>query len=234
MSIWKIIQFWICYFLPLFPAVPTVGRLEEADCVFVQAFGRNHWDDHILGLLLERIKNISSGELAMLEALKKIGFQPGKPNFALAMKAKQLYDQCHLPIIAQWEIVYTLFWLDEQWYFDHQQGIDCIWPVGEYFSTYHEKAISLQKMESRGCKKPLELAHPAMVVRAVMTIWKRGVVPIVIGVSPFSFWKEELWAWDRDSVQWWTRFFLLWLIRETPGRAKVIQLGWISFWPPRS
>lgn len=234
MSIWKVIQFWIYYFLPILPAAPIVGRPADADCIFAQAFGRNCFPDDMLGEFLQRGRKANLVELAVLMWLKKMNFQPGKPNLALALKAKQLCDRYNLPVIAQWEIAYALFLLDEQWYLSHQGVIDCIWPPPDgYFSTYHVKKLSIQRMRGRGCQEPIELAHPAMLVRAVMTIWKLGICPVVLGVSPAFFWPDDLWAWDWNSVQRWTKCFLFWLVREIPGRARVIQLKWVAFFPPK-
>src|SRR3989338_6748877 len=51
-SFWTICKLWFFYLLPFWAAVPKIGELEEADCIFVQAFGRNNYTDAELGRVL--------------------------------------------------------------------------------------------------------------------------------------------------------------------------------------
>ena len=227
--------------MPFFPYCPGIGRLENGDCVFVQAFGRNAISDKDLGKTLWKIISRSGSLDETFTLLLYSGFNPGRANEALARKAISLAKKYQIPIIAQWEIVYCI-WQDERsWFFDNQEEIDCLWPPEfGYFATWHVKLASCERMRKRKKLTPIELCHPAMVGRAVPIIWKMKIGLVVEGVSVLDFWKDELWVWDKDSVQSWTRSFVSflslkegWLPREVLGRyAHHLVKGWVSFVPP--
>lgn len=230
---WTVVRLWICYFLPFLPIVPRIGNPEEADCLFVQAFGRNEFDDRSLGKVLWDVR--SQAGMDDVEAFNMLvyrSFNPGKPNRALARVAMRLSDWLSIPVIAQWEVVFAIFQMAPEWYFANRGRIDSIWPGKEgYFATHHVKVFSREKMLGRGLSRPLEVAHPSMVARAVPVIWKLGMNPIVQGMSLWKFWTHELWIWDKESVQLWTRSFALWLLREIPGRAHHVAFGYVALRP---
>ena len=246
---WLGFKVWIAYALPFLPYVPQIGSVRESDCIFVQAFGRNAIPDDRLGKELWTLRsrvNFSDAETFAL--LRKQGFDVGASNRALADRAVTLASAhlFHIPIIAQWEVVYAISGMHPEWYEQNAHLIDCIWPPQEgYFATYHVKRISVERMRARGRKRPLELAHPAMLARAVPIIWKCGARPCVEGIRPWNFWRNELWVWDDFSVQPWTRRFLphlvltprdlirLWIVRESLGRVHHIIHRFVALLPPR-
>ena len=234
MNFWKTLATLASYFSTL-PWIPGWGLLKRADCIFAQAFGRNHFTDNELGRVLWRLRSQTRlDEYQTLLLLNQQGFDPGARNRALARFIRLVHSKRGVPIIAQWEVVCALFQHDPAWYLEHRAQIDCVWPPVEgYFATYHVKLLSQERMAARGCRSPLEVAHPAMVSRAVLTIWKTGVRPVVLPVSPLKFWQHELWVWDKNSVQPWTRSFLHWWKREAIGRVGLLVAHVLPFIPFR-
>lgn len=235
LELWSLLCLWTCYLLPFLPAMPRIGNVEQADCIFVQAFGRGSWIDAVLGQILANVLIAAKGDdSSALNILRMRGFKPGESNFALARHAMRLHERYKIPIIAQWEVVCAIFILDPAWYWERQKEIDAIWPPTEgYFSTYHVKMASREKMLARGKCRPLEVSHPAMISRAVPTIWKLGVAPIAEGVSLFNFRSHELWVWDPNSVQPWTRGFRNWIPREAIGRGLHLVMHVTAGYPYR-
>jgi hypothetical protein len=94
-------------------------------------------------------------------------------------------------------------------------------------------------MKARGKSRPIEVCHPVMATRAIKIIWKTGVNCIIEAIRPWNFWKSELWVWDEESVQPWTRSFIgfsvasTFLPREAIGRYIHHPLKrWTAFLPP--
>ncbi len=258
---WKTLQLWACYYLSFWPAVPGFGSVADADCLFVQAFGRNDYTDDELGKVIFRLRTEAKlDDLETLALLKQAGFRAGKSNSALASYAMRLHNQLgNVPIISQWEVLYAAYDLDPVWVMENINDLDFIWPPEEgYFATAHVKSMSKRMMEARGCNKPLEVAHPAMITRAVPIIWGCGVTPIVEEISKGE--EHELWVWDEESVQPWTRNWDSWKTREFVGRVahvvshlfglvgilplvrnslpsqirKQLPGDWIAFWSPKT
>jgi hypothetical protein len=227
--------------------VPSMGMLEMMDCIFVQAFGRNMFKDDELGRELWKILNDCNQDVTQaFTMLKYQGFDPGATNRAIARFVMKLHNLFHVPIITQWEVAYAMFEIDSAWYMEHVADVDVIWPpeLG-YFATWHVKVISKQRMLARECSRPLEIAAPAMLARAVLTIWKTGVVPIVLSSATLK--AEGLDVMDKKSVQSWTTSMTAWIVkREVLGRAAHIAThiapflsvlpgtpgNWIRFTPP--
>lgn len=254
MTIWKLLYFWMCYWFPFFPACPAIGRKEDADCIFLQACGRNSLPDEGLGKVLWELRiRADMDDLEVFRLLSYQKFDPGRMNRALGGYCKRLVNTLNIPLIGQWETLYAIWESDPRWYLEHRKMLDVLWPRPEgYFATYHVKLDSRECMIRRGLSRPLEVAHPAMLARAVAVIWRTGVAPIVEPVSPFTFWAHELWLWDEDSVQGWVRRFLpsshdifdreqesivdklmpSFLKRECLGRIHHIVFGFVSLRPP--
>jgi len=229
----EIFTVWTSYFLPFIPASPRIGIFAEAVCIFVQAFGRNRFSDNECGWMLWNLRvEAKMDDMDALVLLKCQDFDPGSANRALAKAAMRLSEHYGIPIIAQWEVAFAIFETDIRWYMAHRHVIDVIWPPEEgYFATYHVKMSSCERMRTRGLiGRPLELAHPAMLARAIPICWKVGVNPVTDAVPFLRFWKHELWVWDKRSVQPWTRaFFPNWMLREVPGRLLLIFFSVFSW-----
>jgi hypothetical protein len=238
--------------MPFLPSIPGIGSTADADCIFVQALGRNSFPDEGLGKGLAQLRRKAGPhDLKAFNHMKAFGFDPGESNRALARMAMKRSGQLRIPIIAQWEVVYAIWEMNSGWYVHHLNKIDCLWPPeGGYFSTRDVKIMSKERMLARGCRRPLEMAHPAMIARAVTILWKLGISPIVEPVSVLDFWKSNLWVWDKKSVQPWTRglFHLpdldlpvgeyikglreVWIVREWLGRIHHIVHRWVGIIPP--
>lgn len=106
------------YLRPWKYSCPVVGRIEDADCIWAFAFGRNTYTDAELGPTIEALrKNTGSNTLEMYSLLWGRKFDPGYPNMQLANVAANLAtqwmwetkNQKHLPVIAQWEVPFKLY-----------------------------------------------------------------------------------------------------------------------------
>lgn len=240
-KIWLGLKVLLSYLMPFFPCAPKIGELRDADCIFVQAFGRNSMPDDKLGQKIWEVLRKANSLSEVFTFLSYSGFEPGKANEALAKKIVRLAKKYSIPIIAQWEVVYCIWLTQRLWFADNEKDIDCLWPpeMG-YYATFDVKLASRQKMRERNKKRPIEVCHPAMTARAIPILWKIGVNVVVEPIQPWSFFKEELWVWDDKSIQPWTRGFIRlkwindwWLIREMFGRFIHHPIkGWVSFIPP--
>lgn len=236
MNFFTLLKFWLLYFNSFFPAVPQMGQVEDGDCIFVQSFGRNRYGDVDLGRLIWNIRGVHrTSDIEALSLLMNYGFDPGKSNYALAQAAMNLCNKYRIPIIAQWEVVFAIYHIDFHWYTRNQHFIDTIWPPQQgYFATAHVKQISIEWMRNRGLGKPIEIAHPAMIARAIPIIWALGVIPIVQEVRMGKAEQSDLWMWDENSIQPWTRSWNNWRMREFQGRiAHVVShlLGMLGLLP---
>jgi hypothetical protein len=257
MSIWTIFAVWLRYFLVFVPGMPGVGMnlFPYIDCIFVQAFGRGTWNDkEMFGKLMKirRAAGMSVYQTFMI-LRDEVHFQPGLSNIAIAnfvMALSRLFPKAALMV--QWEVAYAMFELDPDWYLEKMSLIDCLFPAREdYFATYHVKLMSKACMRARGCVLPLEVAHPAMISRALMTVWKTGVFAVVIPTDFGGYDLNTLWVWDPNSQQPWTRSFGAWWKRDLIGRMahvvthfmpfvylllggklKMLPGNWIRFTPP--
>jgi hypothetical protein len=242
--LWIAMKLFACYLLPFLPCCPKIGNIEEGDCIWIQAFGRNSWPDEELGKIICDILKKSSSLSEAFTFIRYLGFDPGSVNKALSKHAVSLAKRYEVPISGQWENIYCIWESDLEWFLDNQNEIDCLWPpeLG-YYATWHVKLESRERMRARHRKRPIEVCHPAMAARAIAIIWKLRVNVITEAVYPWNFWKNPLWVWDINSVQAWTTAFIRladprewWLSRESYGRYfhHLIQKRWVSFWPPVS
>ena len=237
MTIWGFIAMWFRFFWPFRAGVPAVGSnlLPYIDCIFVQAFGRGTWSDEELFQELMKVRSRANMNVydTFMILRDEVRFQPGLSNVALAQYViwiSRLYPNAAYMI--QWEVAYAIFEEDPDWFVDNMDMIDCIFPAREdYFATYHVKEISRQLMIKRGGKLPLEIAHPAMIARATMTIWKTGVYAVVMPDEAWNIQGDPLWVWDSQSQQPWTRSFRAWLPREFLGRMISVFMHMFPFVP---
>ncbi|MFA5107546.1 MAG: hypothetical protein WC497_04440 [Patescibacteria group bacterium] len=232
---WRtVLMVWWYYLMAFIPGAPRIGTLAEAVCIFVQSFGRNMLDDDILNRVIWGLRqNFGFQDEAVFDEMVRRGYEPGASNRALARHAVCLAKRYLIPIISQWEVVYAIYLMDPGWYRANANNIDAVWPPHEgYFATYHVKEQSRERMRCRRLTgRPIELAHPAMLIRAVPILWKLGLNPIVESVSWHAFWKHELWVWDGDSIQPWTRGFAHWLNREIIfGRILHLVMAVLPAW----
>lgn len=210
MSIWKLLYFWACYWFPFLPACPAIGRREDADCIFLQALGRNSLPDHEAGKVLWDIRTEArSDDLKTFHRLAELDFRPGRMNEALGHHCAEIVEGQDVHLFGQWEPMHDIWRQHPEWYEKHRHLLHVIWPPRSgYLTTPDVKRICIREMRKLKLSRPMEVAHPAMKTRAVAIIWAMGVRPIVEAVSPFSFWHHELWLWDTNSVQEWVRRFL--------------------------
>lgn len=247
--LWMELKIMASYILPFFPHCPSVGKLEDGDCIFVQSFGRNSISDRNLGKTLRMLRqkatatttSVSYQNECMFRHLKARKFDPGEANYALAYRVMALWSKKNLPAIIQWEVAYAIWDSNPKCYKDFRDRISCLWPPENgYYSSWKVGIDSCIIMEDWRLCRPIEICHPAMKARVVGIFWRLGVKIIVEGEDFRGLSKNRLWIWDCNSIQSWTRrFFSLrhpidsWLAREVLVRAQHLWKGWVTFIPPR-
>ena len=204
------IGLWIRYFC-VWPGLPPCGNpAEGADCILVQAFGRNSNNDAELRTIAE-LRQRCRTDLLAVEALHNFGFDAGTPNDDLARECEAVMNRYpNMVAIVQWEVAAGFDW---RWCRSNSRRIICIWPGHEgYLSTTDVLKQSHGIMQSHRLKRPIQLAHRRHMVRAFLIARK------VLGTEPIVL-RQRTCSFDRWSVQFWTRTWYRWAVRETLARV---------------
>ncbi|MFH0853250.1 MAG: hypothetical protein V1853_02485 [bacterium] len=201
---------------------------DDNDCIFIQAFGRNTWSDAELNKKIRILRQRAGYDnVRMMEELSILSFDPGDSNRSLASVALGLCQKHKIPIIAQWEIGYALYKENPQAYqrLFTTGHIHVLWPRGKYYPTWEVKKDAIVIAHSIGSSRPIELAHPDMIVRATAIIWKLGLAPsLCLAAIPY----------DSRSVQKWTRSWQNWWLRNALSHPHHACKGWVSLIPPKT
>lgn len=212
-------QLWWRYWLQL-PGLPDIGDPRLADCIAVQAFGRNTYNDADLAGIRTFHDRHGGQDALTLDWLRQHGFDPGQPNRDLARECVHLVDRYHLPVIVQWEVAAAF---EPLWYARHRNFIHCLWPSADptrYYSTWDVKRETVELMRRHRWRRPIEVAHRWQVVRAYAILRRLlGHDPIAVPLRTDSF--------DPKSVQPWTRSWYAWLPREIAARFHHLLKGWV-------
>ncbi len=203
------IGLWIRYCC-VWPGLPPRGNPADADCIVVQAFGRNSQTDAELRTIAE-LRQRSRTDLLAIEALHNFGFDAGTPNDELARECEAVMNRYpKMVAIVQWEVAAGFDW---RWCRSNSRRIICIWPGREgYLSTTIVLKQTHGIMLSQHLKCPIQLAHRRHIVRAFMIARK------ILGTTPIVLWQGTR-SFDRWSVQFWTRSWYRWVVRETLTRV---------------
>jgi hypothetical protein len=227
----------LLYLLPI-PGLPWILRqklwpvvndefIEGADYLLVQAFGRDSLSDKtVSGALSALFENDFDDLLSCLGKLEQTGFEPGIANRMLAKVQQEYMDRSPKMVsISQWEVVYAHWQQDKIGFAQKLDRIEPLWPTEAYFATVHVKRSSKAVIVRRGLSphNGIELAHPDMVIRAKLILWKLGLDP-AISLAPIPY--------APESVQWWVRNVWFWFPRETALRLQHVLFKWVSFKPP--
>jgi hypothetical protein len=219
------------YFLPFLPGCPQIGHYYECDCAITQSYGRKGILDKDLGKEIELARLHSEyDDRKTFDRLRRDGFSGGRSNAQLGQYIFKTFQMSSRTVILQWEVAYEIYIAEPHWYEFalSENRLAVLWPPKSgYFSTYQVKKASVDEMKKRGLRRPLEVAHSSMVVRAVLILWRLGINPVVLPEG------DSLNAWDADSVQPWTRNRFLWLLRETPGRVHHLLFRFVKLTPPK-
>lgn len=101
---------------------------------------------------------------------------------------------------------------------------------GEYLDTYEVLAQTYEIMQKYGWKKVLLVVHWAHLPRAKKVLEKMGIT-VVIPSIPEHRWRYKgrlsSIPFDPCSLQWWTRNWFYWIIREIPTHLIYKKRGWI-------
>lgn len=209
---------WLWYGLQL-PGCPLSTKVDSADIILAQAFGRNTLVDSDLANL--RLYRDQRGEAATL-AWCRLRVEPGMPNRSLAMQLMHFMHQTGRPAIVQWEILVAC---PAAWYEHHQSRIGIVWPSqvpGAVLTTRDVLHTSLVLADIRQWQRTraLVLAHRRHAMRVAM-MYRRmtGRWPVVPEELPDDF--------DCNSVQWWTKHPLAWTFYEFLARGHHLVHHWV-------
>lgn len=213
------------YCNPFKPGLPAIGNINDADCMIVQAFGRNTVKEDELSNLAV-IAKCSSSESLLSNLNEHLGFDPGKPNRDLDMVCRQVLSlrDDFFPFFCQWEVALASIQTDDLFL---EAGIRefVIWPEpgAKSFTTRDLLLKAKPIMMERGWHRPIIVAHGWHIVR---TYWLTRTIldcdPIVL---PEPFQPE---IFDRRSVQRWTRGRIRWVIYDLIARAHHLKHGWVN------
>jgi hypothetical protein len=210
-------QVWLRYFL-VWPGLPAIGDPTTADCVIVQAFGRNSCLDSRLSEISTRAQKRSDWQL--VQELLAEGFSPGQPNFVLAYECMEAMNKFGLPTIVQWEVACAF---PPEWYEKNHQKVICLWPPSSgYFSTRQVSLATLEVCRERGWLRVIEIAHKRMIARSALIVHK-----LWDGQMPVILFPQLTKSFDRKSVQLWTKSWYWWIFREAIGRIHHLVLRWV-------
>lgn len=216
------LKMWLWYWLFFLPGCPNIGRVEDADCLYVQAFGRSMYTDKELQGLTWLCRESPWSDEKKYAELQARGFYPGDSNVELAIAAWEIIARRPLLAIMQWEVGFALWQEYPHWYNEHRLELVTLWPsvAVDYFPTIDVKRQSFALAKARGKSRPRELANSWMLVRAALIVGKlEGRLPIVRDM--------DLLVMDPTSVQSWTRAWWLWLPREFISRCVHVVYRWV-------
>ena len=193
----------------------------EADVIIIQAFGRNSILDSEL-YSIGQLRKLGNNDWLTINKLRQgpINFDPGEPNTDLALECQDLVDKYHLPVITQWEVAAAL---GPNWYEKHKKNIYCIWPPTrpqKRFSTREVISLTAEIMAKQGWKKPVVLAHKRHITRVYLIAKK------LLAKSPAVV-AQKTKCFDSQSIQKWTRNWLLWFVYEMIGKGYHLLKRWV-------
>jgi hypothetical protein len=213
------------FFVPFTQGSPKWGDLNTADCLFIQAYGRTTYSDAEVFTRLQELRlQAGDDDFFMFNLLRQLKFNPGLSNRQLAAQARQLSRKYNLVIIAQWEVAFALYDSHPKWFMENRQRLIAIWPGREYYDTWRVKSDSVRAMKALGLKRPIELSHQTMRLRATMIIWRHGV-------NAFPYHCHI--GYDKQSVQIHTRYPVISSFWDWLTRGYNLIKGQIRFHPPR-
>lgn len=216
-------QAWLRYCLPFWPGLPHVGKMWDADCAIVLAFGRNHYHDGNLHLV-RAIRDLKGDDRQAIGHFRAMGFDPGDSNRGLARAMELICWDLGCGLIPQWEVAVAFDESYRLW----GDRVRTLWPPDRgYYDTDRVLCDALSVMKREGWKTPLLIAHDWQMPRAFLQLKKLlGRPPIVMPVTDSNGDKITS-RFDLHSVQLWTRHPLLWLAREIPGRVALLAKGYV-------
>lgn len=188
----------------------TNQPLVAPDSLFVQAFGRDSIPDRELPFV-RQLRDGTDNDIDVFTQLTHNQFEPGPSNDALAENTKQLVDNDYVEAMLQWEVAYSLWRKNPEWYEDHEAALHVLWPRQDLTSyrTYHVKEDSMEIFGRRQLIGTYELAHTAMYARAVPIIRKLGQrATAVLPMPEIPFDPRSTQAQVRNRLQWIPREFL--------------------------
>ena len=208
------------------------GCAMDAGFICPQAFGRNTYSDKTVGPIIWDARYQSGSDITTFKWLKSIGFNPGHPNVMLGKRCIELatltksYMTTIRPVIGQWEVMYSMWKENPDWYEKQQANLVAIWPPYQSYLGTRDMLRAIEQVAlTRGLKDPLIVAHPEHLPRCFFLARKIfGAQSVAIDGGTIA---DEEW-FDRHSTQWQTRSACAWLLYELfIARPPHLLLRWI-------
>lgn len=183
------------------------------------AFGRNTWEDKEVARVVSAIRYKSLYNVERFQELKKLGFEPGLVNRALAEICFALAQAAPSRIWGQWEVMYAFYELDPVWYESQRTHFrfQATWPDGSYLSTREVLRSVLWRPTDR-MAIVAQAVHAVRCFRIARHLYGPNRVMMAPGTMPHLY--------DPDSVQPWTRSEAAFLGRERWTRPVDEALSW--------
>jgi hypothetical protein len=216
------LKLWLWYYLFFLPGCPDIGQTDQADCLYVQAFGRSMFTDKELQGMAWLCRESPLSDEEKYAKLHALGFYPGDSNVELAIAAWVIIARRPQLAIMQWEVGFALWQEYPCWYNEHRLELVALWPsvAVDYFPTIDVTRQSFALAKVRGKSRPRVLANSWMIIRAALIVAKlEGHLPIVRDM--------DLRIMDPSSIQRWTRSWWRWLPREFIGRCVHVVYRWV-------
>jgi hypothetical protein len=118
------LKIWLAYAL-IWPGPSSYGDPATADCIIVQAHGRNELYDREIHLVRQEFEARHGSDIETLKWLAEWKFDPGSGNRALARRTMTIVSRYGIPAIVQWEVAAAM---DPSWYARNHDKVFCLWP----------------------------------------------------------------------------------------------------------
>jgi hypothetical protein len=219
---------WWNYFLLRIKAF-FIGNPEEADCIVCLAFGRNTFTDNELPEISCFVRTSESDDDVFID-LKAKNFDPGIPNKKMAQEIIFLSEELSIPIIVQWEIAYSFWRYNIEFWENNSHRITSIWPNTSIWPDEEKSSLNsrdvlektIEIMVKRDWNSPILIAHQYHIYRVLLIFNKLSKKMF----SPIVF-KQTVNEFDKNSVQEWTRSKFSWNRKELLVRIHHFILGWV-------
>lgn len=165
--------------------------------------------------LVQPSDNLEEGEVFIAQSYGLRKDSPGTSNEKLADEIRRFHSFYPHPLILQWEVADCLEDL-KKWIV---LRIEKHRTPGKYLDSKEVKTQAAIEMKKRGWKTAILISHPWQNWRCKKILEHLGTqvrIPLLKRISC-----------DRKSIQWWTRYLFLWILREIPTRLYYLYKGWI-------
>lgn len=159
--------------------------------------------------------SLEEAEVFIAQSFGRRKNSPGKSNKELADEIRKLHRRYPRPLILQWEVA-DCFEDLKKWIV---LRIERHRILGKYLDSEEVKTQAVIEMKKRGWRNAILISQPWQTWRCKRILECLGVSVKIPLMKSISF--------DRKSIQWWTRYLFLWILREIPTRLYYFYKRWI-------